>query len=656
MRHATITPVARWSATVACLLGLTGGCGSRQSDSGHPPTTPPRTAVDPVEFPEGDPSVPAGLGGPGFTGEGWEPTEEVPLEGSPDAVRGGAVRYWVGTFPATLRIIGKDSTTTTNSLLEGMCYETLLGRHSDTMQFTPRLASHWQISEDKRTFRYRINPRAHWPDGRPVVAEDVVASWKLMMDESTLQPALQVVYGKFRPPRALSQYLVEVQCQDLNWRNFLYFSAALPIFAAHEIGTLGGSEFLETYQFRMPMGTGPYEIRDADVKKNESVTLRRRPAYWGWNERFTTGLYNFDVIRLMAGAEANYALAYEQLKKGELDIFLVGKAQDWVEDVPQLEAVRRGLLQARRIFNDEPMGIYGLACNTRIPPLDDVRVRKALGHLFHRKVMIEKLFYNEYTPLNSYFAGTDYANPGNEVIEFDLETAQQLLGEAGWTERGRDGVLVKDGRRLELELTYSNSVAERFLTVYQEDCRKVGVQLNLELINWATSYKAVHGDRNFQLYLQALTGLVDPNPETSWLSELADLKDNNNITGFQNSRVDELIRAYDRMFDIRERVPALREMDGIVYREHHYVLGWGADNKRLLYWNKFGHPAWYLPRTGSEDAVLSLWWVDPQADAQLKEARRDASVRLPRGPERVEYWRQREPAATPRQAAAPPAG
>jgi ABC-type oligopeptide transport system substrate-binding subunit len=138
-----------------------------------------------------------------------------------------------------------------------------------------------------------------------------------------------------------------------------------------------------------------------------------------------------------------------------------------------------------------------------------------------------------------------------------------------------------------------------------------------------------------------LTGLVDPNPETSWLSELADKKDNNNITGFKDARVDEICGEYDKMFEVEDRVRALQELDGLIFKQHPYVLQWGADNKRLIYWDKFGQPEWYLPRTADEDSVLTVWWIDPEKEKRLKEARKDKSITLDKGRQVIRHWRQR---------------
>lgn len=571
----------------------------------------------------------------------WKTNTQFPPEGSPQAVKGGAIRYWVGDFPTTLRFIGKDSNSVTNSLIESMCFERLLMIHSDTLEFMPNLAINWAISEDRRTFHFRLNPRARWSDGKPVVAADVVATYDLMMDDGLLDPALQVVYGKFERPTAISKDVVQVKAKDLNWRNFLYFAASMAILPAHEIQGMEGGEFLRKYQFKLPVNSGPYQVLDSDIKRGDHFTFRRRKNYWGYGERFATGLYNFDLIRCVSTPD--YLLAFERAKKGEIDIFQVLMAKQWVEDVPQLPLVQRGVQVARRIYNDEPVGTQGIAFNMRVPPVNDVRVRKALAYALDRGTMIEKLMYNEYKPLDTYFGGL-YQNPDNELVRFDLGKAEELLIEAGYQERGSDGYRVKDGRPLQIELMYSSEASARFLTVYQEDLKRLGVKLDLKYVTPATAFQAAYGDRNFVATTQSWTGLIFPNPETSWLSSLAEAKNNNNITGFKSPRVDELCDQYDEMFTVAERVKAIREVDGLVFREHPYVLFWYLDNIRLLHANRFGMPEWGLGRTSREDSALALWWIDPEKDKQFKAAQANSSLKMEPGPQELRYWRDRQPA------------
>ena len=562
---------------------------------------------------------------------------DFPLEGAPDAVKGGRIRYWVGGFPATLRTVGKDSGSVATAILKKLCYESLLGRHSDTMEFIPRLATHWWIAPDRSTFRFRINPRAHWADGRPVVAEDVVATWTLLTDDGLLQPSLGVVYGKFHRPRALSKYLVEVKAEERSWRNFLFF-ATMAIFPAHVLEGMTGKDFLARYQFDLITGSGPYRVRLADVRKGQSVTLRRRPDYWGQNERFAAGRYNFDVIRLVATED--YVLALEKAKKGAVDAFVVTKAKDWAVDIPRLDQVQRGLLQMTRIENDDPRGASGIVLNMRVAPLDDARVRKALCHLYNRRKLIAKLFYDEYRPLDSYFPGRVYANPKNVKIRYDPEAAVRLLAEAGWSERDGEGVLVKDGHRLELDLLYSSKVAERYLSVLQEDCLKAGVKIYLKQLTRASRFQSTYGNRSFSLATKGLAGRLDPNPETTWRSELADQQNNNNLSGFKDPEVDRLCDEYDRTTTQKARVKILRKIDGILFRRHPWILSWWSPYTRLIFWNRFGYPAWMLGRTAGASTLLETWWIDEEREARLDAARRDASIRTPRIPLDNAYWRE----------------
>ena len=186
-------------------------------------------------------------------------------------------------FPGTLRIDGPESNTALNFMIAPMVYETLLGLHPTTLDYMPALATHWQISHDRLTYRFRIDPNARLSDGQPVTADDVVATWTFMMDKGSRIPSTQLVYGKFEKPVAESKYIVRVKSKELNWRNFLYFAASMSIFPAHVLKNVDGARYLKDYNFKLLPGTGPYIVDEADVVKGKSVTIRRRKDYWAAN-------------------------------------------------------------------------------------------------------------------------------------------------------------------------------------------------------------------------------------------------------------------------------------------------------------------------------------------------------------------------------------
>ena len=640
-----------WLTGVVVAGVMTAACGggstpppANNTGAGPSSSNPSNVSLDKNSYPVfsnadagADPAVPAEQGGKGFTGEGWETNTDFDLIGDPRAVKGGVFRQALYEYPGTLRLYGPESNSWFNYKVSGPAvYETLLGLHPTTLAPIPALATHWQISPDKMTYRFRINPNARWADGQPVIADDVVATWKFVMDKGLQDPSTQLVYAKFEQPVAESKYIVRVKSTQTNWRNFLYFSQSLLIFPAHVLKDVNGAAYVRDYNFKMVPGSGPYVINESDVIKGRSVTVRRRKDYWAEKDRRNAGVNNFDELRVILVRDQT--LAFEMFKKGDLDYYPVNVSREWIEEL-NFDRVQRGLIQKVKIFNDNPIGINGIAFNTRKAPFDDLRVRQALAALMNRDLLIEKLFYKEYLPQHSYYPGGIYENPNNPKNPYDPNAALKLLADAGWNTRDGQGRLVKAGRPLIIELLYDNKGSERWMTIYQEDLRKVGITLNLRLVTGETFFKLLM-QRKYDAADMAWGALIFPNPETSLSSSLADVDNNNNITGFKNKRVDELLPIYDREFDQQKRVNIIREIDGILANERHYALKWQAPFFRIAYWNKFGHPPGYLTRTNDTGDMVSLWWIDPTKAAELDRAMRDESVKFPAVPLENRYWQE----------------
>ncbi|NUN51511.1 MAG: hypothetical protein HUU06_01820, partial [Planctomycetaceae bacterium] len=581
----------------------------------------------------GDPKVSAADGGPGFTGEGWETCLDSPTTAWKDAPKGGTMRQVLLDWPATLRLWGENYNSSFNYTVVDLCLEGLVGFHPLTQRFVPSVATHWRISEDRQTYTFRINPEARWSDGKELTSADVLATWDLRMDEKCRFPSGPLVYGKFERPVAKSKYIVEVKCKEDNWRNFLYFGG-MPLLPAHEVG-IPGDQYLEKFQNAYHAVSGPYMVRPEDVKMGQSIAITRRKDWWGERNPANAGGANIDRFEFEVVKDIN--LAFEKAKKGEIDYFPIGKAQWWVEEVPKLDPVKRGLLLPKKIYNDAPVGTNGIAINTKKAPLDDRRIRLALQHLYNRRLMIQKFYYNEYEPLSSYESGV-YANPENAVLEYDEMRAVELLEEAGWTGTNAELYRVKDGRELKFQIVYSSPLSERNLTKFQEDCKKAGIRIELQLLTPASLWKQVT-QKEYELASMSWGGLSIPNPETSWKGELADSLSNNNITGFKNARVDQLLVEYDRAYDPKRRIAVIREIDALVYADIPYVLGWFNPAQRFVIWNKYGMPPWGCSKIADLDNLWYSFWVDPAKEKALKEAMQDSSKSLPREEEKNFFWR-----------------
>ncbi len=385
-------------------------------------------------------------------------------------------------------------------------------------------------------------------------------------------------------------------------------------------------------------GSGPYTITEQDIDRGNRITIRRRTDYWAEGARANVGLYNFDEITENVVRDRN--LAFEMVKRGDLDFYTVSRAQMWVQEL-EFEQIQKGWLQKRKIFTQEPLGMAMLAFNTRQPPFDDIRVRQAITLLQNRRQLVEKLYYNEYIPQNSIFVGGVYENPDNSTNEYDPQRAIELLQEAGYTERDDQGVLLRNGQPLNLEVIYGQQQSEPALTVFQEDLRRVGISLNLRFLTYATLIKLLD-EREFQMASVGFSASKPyPMPRSMFHSDQADQPASNNLSGFKNARADEIIEAYDAESDLATRIELIKELDGTITNSYIYVLEWYAPYDRFVYWNKYGQPESYMSRigmgaSGSFDPFI-MWWHDPAKEAALNDARRNNAT-LEVGPSEVDYW------------------
>ena len=420
------------------------------------------------------------------------------------------------------------------------------------------------------------------------------------------------------------------------WKNLLYFGGT-SILPAHVIGHLNGDEYIEEYNYTMPTGSGPYEVKTENVRKGRAITLTRRKDWWRKDDPIFKSWYNFDSITFVVVVDERLQL--EKFKKGKFDLYLITRAQ-WYEEEFNDEPVNRGLIQKRKIYNDEPQGVSGLVFNMRKPPFDNPKVREAFTYLFNREGLVKNLMYGQYLMTNSYYPGSVYENPNNPKVTYNPEKGAALLVEAGYTTRNKEGILEKDGKPLVIEMPIVDNWV-RVMTPVQQEWKKAGIKLEFRQVDYPIQFKLLN-ERNFDIAFMSWGGLLYPNPKSSFHSELADIPNTNNLAGFKNRVADSLINLELVTFDLSKRVQIIRQLDSILVASHQYALAWYAPFTRVAYWNKFGHPDFYIGRTSDWRSILSLWWYDPDKAALVERGKDDPTMTLPTGSSEVYFWKEYE--------------
>ena len=546
---------------------------------------------------------------------------------SPDAVPGGKITYAAASPPKSLNPY-LDNNTFSYQVF-GSLYESLLGTDPVTSDYAPGLARRWEISKDKRQFTFYLDPLARWSDGQPITAEDVLWTFNAVMaPESQTGPA-KVSLRTFlkKPPEIIDRLTIRFTADETHWRNLM---------------AAGGFEILPKHVFEgrdfnkinndFPVVSGPYRI--AEHREGVSLTLKRRPDWWARSRSSTRGTCNFETVVFRFFAEQDNA--FDAFIAGEVDVFPVYRAAIWTGKTNGKKFDLNWIVK-RQVRNRHPVGFQGFAMNMRRAPFDDVRVRKALALLLDRPRMNETLMSNQYFLHRSYFEGLyDTSNTcGNAVLPFDPDSARALLDEAGWKTDPATGMRKKDGKPLSFTFLTRDESSDKFLALYGEDLRKAGVEMKIERKDWAAWTRDMH-EYKFDMTWAAWSGGLYPDPESMWSSAEADKPGGNNITGFKDQMVDQLIETQKSIFGVRERNGICRRIDSILAEKIPYILLWNTDSVRLLYWDKFGTPPTVLSKFGDERSLLTYWWYDADNADDLKDAMSNGEA-LPARPDIVDF-------------------
>ncbi len=542
----------------------------------------------------------------------WPPktwTDQADPVADTNALPGGEISVFGGQYPKSLNYY-LDNNSLSSEIFNAL-FETLLTLNPLTMEYEPGIADQWSISDDKKTFIFHINEKARWSDGTPVTAEDVRWTYHVILDPKNMTGPHKISMERFAPPEIVDKATIRFTAKEIHWKNLLAASG----FQILNKKAYEKTDF-NTINFEFPVVSGPYKL--GRIEEGVLLNLNRRADWWHINAKSSKNKGNFETITYKFFAERTNA--FESFKKGIIDLFPVYTSRIWINETSGDTFLKNHIIK-QKIHNHKPIGFQGFAMNMRQPPFNDIRVRQAMAYLLDRNKMNQTLMYNQYFLHRSYFEDLySDTNPcPNPAIDLDKKKARELLAQADWVVNPGTGFLEKNGKKFSFKFLTRAASSEKFLSIYAEDLKDAGIDMIIDKKDWASWARDME-EFNFQMTWAAWGSGIFKDPESMWLSAEADRKSGNNITGFKNKIVDQLIEKQKTIFDIQKRNDIYREIDQLIYQEYPYVLLWNIDYTRLLYWNKFGVPPTVLSKYGDESSAIWYWWLDEDSAAELGDA------------------------------------
>jgi peptide/nickel transport system substrate-binding protein len=251
------------------------------------------------------------------------------------------------------------------------------------------------------------------------------------------------------------------------------------------------------------------------------------------------------------------------------------------------------------------------------PFFTDSRVRRAMTYAMNRQGVLDKILQGHGVVCTGPFYPNGWeCNRSVTPYPFDSAKASELLDEAGWKDTDGDGVRDKGGTRLAFECLVPAQVDmfARWLEVFQQDLKRVGVDMSIRKIEWSVFLDRTSRHK-FQAYLTGWSLGDDPDPFQLLHSSQGKLLPNGMGSGqndfsYSNPEVDRLIEAQQRTFDRAERQKALWRIHELVAEDQpctFLFMGSQIAAVRNRFQNVrvsragYGLFSWY--------PSVTLWWV-----------------------------------------------
>ncbi len=403
------------------------------------------------------------------------------------------------------------------------------------------------ISADGLTWKVTLRDGVKWHDGKDFSAEDVRFTFDLIRNpqfRTRSRAGFNLVDG------------IKVEGSTISWRMkepfapFLSFLAWTFIVPRH---MLDGAADPNAAPFNAnPVGTGPFKF--VERKTGSHVLLEANKAYFG------NGPY---LERLVFRYVPDLNAMYTQFRTGEIDH--IG-----LQGIPPTHYAEAKTLKNRVVELCPRATVENLTLNLAHPALKDKAVRQALYLAMDQKAIVDALYYGLPQPASNFMAPQSWAyNDKLPAHVHDPVKAKAILEAAGW-KPGADGVRMKDGVRLAFtnSTTTGNPTREQAQQLLAQDWAQIGAEMTIKNMPAAVLWAKFWSESQFDSLMTGTTYTVasDPDVMHRFGSGSIPVKagSGSNVSQYENSKVDDLLRKGLVATSVEERAALYREAQALI--------------------------------------------------------------------------------------------
>lgn len=451
-------------------------------------------------------------------------------------------------------------------------FEGLAVKNPITLEPEPGVAERWEISPDGTVYTFFINPQAKWSNGEPVTASDYVWSWERALHPETGSLYAYMLFPVVNAEKFASGAIddfAEVGIKSLDAKTlrislnaptpyFLQLMDHYSTFAVHPETVLkfGGMSDRFTLWTRPEniVSNGAFTLKEWSL--NRQIKVEKNPHYWDKSNVALEGVYFYPTENVVS-EERMFRSEQLHVTQG----IPLGKIPNYraVQNSPYVQAPY--------------LGTYYYLINTKKPPVDDVRVRKALSYAIDRDTLTRTVLRDTAIPAYSITPPDTLGYNPPKLFSFDPEQARALLAEAGYPDgQGWPG----------LEITYNTNEDHRKIAVAVQQMWKdeLGIDVSITNQEWKVYLNTV-SQGEFQV---ARRGWIGDYVDANNFLDLFLANGGNNNTGYANAEFDDIIlNQAPKAASREERYQLFFQAETMMMQEMPIIPFYTYTSKRLIH-------------------------------------------------------------------------
>lgn len=432
----------------------------------------------------------------------------------------------------------------------------------------PMIASTMEVSDDRLTATFNLDPNAKFQDGTPITVEDVKYTFTrgikgtqytsilmnmltLSKPENILTPDEKTVVFKLDKPNPMLERLLSLQVLSIQSK------------AKGEANATAKDKFADAHWRANVFGNSAYTLKQ--WTRGEGFELTPNANYWRKGLPKNGGL----VFRIITDPQERLNL----LKSGDLHVAYEVSAKD-------AAAIRDEGGNAKLISAPSPWS-FGLAFNNGRKPFEDVRVRQALSYAVPYDAIIDEVMHGLARPAKSIVApGMPTSDQSFWSYDTDLQKAKELLTAAGFA----------DGFNSSIDVLIGRAEDEQAATFIQGSFREIGVNVEIRKLAEAQYQQNRNEAKSPMQIVEFFSWVNDPMYHMFW--NMLSSNTFTNSSRYNNKKVDQLILEGLYEPDQAKRESLSEEAQKIIVEEAPWAFLYARDFFVPVAKNLHDYPLW----------------------------------------------------------------